>query len=104
MPEERSKSDVRRELVQHLKILHSDFEGIIRKYSLNVQAQMEEMIRMVEEESLEENQKVFKQKDIDNIVTNIRKMKTKPNRGRLKDIKRIQALLDDIDFILSTYE
>ena len=104
MAEKRGKNDGRKDLAQHLRTLRSDFEEIIGKYALNVQAQIEETIRNVEQENADENRKVLKSKDIEKMVTGIRKMKIKPNKGRLKDIKRIQTLLDDIEFILSTYE
>lgn len=104
MAEKIGKNDGRKELAQHLRTLRSDFEEIISKYTLNVQAQIEEMILIVEQENGDENRKTLKSKDIEKMVTGIRKMKIKPNKGRMKDIKRIQALLDDIEFILSTYE
>ena len=104
MPDKRGKKEAKKELVQHLRTLRSDFQDIIKKYSLAVQAQIEEMVRMVENENTDESQRVLKLKDIEKIVDAIRKLKIKPQKGRLKDVKRIQALLDDITFILSTYE
>ena len=46
MSEKKSKTDIEKELVRQLVALRSNFETITEQYSLNVQALIEEMIRI----------------------------------------------------------
>lgn len=103
MPEVRSKIDLAAELNQELHSLRSNFESIIEKYSLNVKSQIEEMVQKLDTEKQPSDEKLPlpKKKSLVKMVSRIQKLKIKPEKGRSKDVRRIQGMLDELSSIFS---
>jgi len=97
MKEKGENVDKKAELKQELQSLRSDFELIIEKYSLNVKAQLEELIGILEQkEAGEEVKRIPGNKTLDRLIETLRNLKLKPGKGRGKDMKRIQRVLDQL--------
>jgi hypothetical protein len=97
MTENGEKTDKKSELKQELQSLRSDFELIIEKYSLNVNARLEELIGILEQkESGEEARRIPGNKTLNRLIETLRNLKLKPGKGRGKDVKRIQSVLDQL--------
>jgi hypothetical protein len=95
------KPDRVKELVEELRSVRSCFETILEKYSLNMKARFDELVqRLDQEKAPEERLKLPKKKDIVKMVEMCRKLKLKPEKGRAKDIKKVQTLLKSFDSIL----
>lgn len=87
----------RDELIGRLRALRADIDSIIDHYRINCISRVEEMLRILE------HRDTFDEDSVEPSVENMRKMisllgdlKVKPKKGRTKDIKRIDALLDQL--------
>jgi hypothetical protein len=103
MPDAKSKIDLAAELSRELHSLRSNFESIIEKYSLNVKSQIEEMVQKLDMKKQPANEKIPlpKRKNIEKMISKIQKLKIKPEKGRQKDVRRIQGILDELSSIFS---
>ncbi len=89
------------EVNQELQSLRSNFESIIEKYSLNVKAQIDELLEKLSEKNVEGEQQLLpKKKNLEKVLSKAQKLKLKPEKGRLKDIMKIQAVLDELTLVL----
>jgi hypothetical protein len=96
------KLGVVQELKQELHSLRSNFESIVEKYILNAKAQIDEILEKLDEKKLaEENQPLPKKKNLEKVLSMVQKLKLKPEKGRMKDIRKIQAVLDEFTSVLS---
>jgi hypothetical protein len=85
------------ELIQELYALRSTIDVIIDHYGMNVKARVEEMLRTLEgKEVIGEDQPNPDKKAIEKMLLKVRDLKVKPKKGRLKDLKRIGVLLDEL--------
>ena len=102
MPNAKSKIDLAAELNQELLSLRSNFESIVEKYSLNVKAQLEEITQKLNTKKMDPNEKLPlpKKKNIEKMISKIQKIKIKPEKGRGKDLRRIQLIIDELSAIL----
>ena len=85
----------RDELIGRLRVLRADIDVIIDNYRMNCIFRVEEMLRILE------NRDIIDESSVQPVLDNIRTMltlldglKVKPKKGRLKDLKRIDALLN----------
>lgn len=103
MPDAKSKIDLAAELSQELHSLRSNFESIIEKYSLNVKSQIEEIVQKLDMKKQPANEKLPlpKRKNFEKMISKIQKLKIKPEKGRSKDVRRIQGILDELSSIFS---
>jgi hypothetical protein len=96
------KLGIVQELNQELSSLRSSFDSIVEKYSLNVKAQLDELLEKLSEKNVEnEEQPLPKKKALDKVLAKVQKLKLKPEKGRIKDIMKIQAVLKDLVSIFS---
>jgi len=96
------KLDVMQEANQELHSLRSNFESIIEKYSLNVKAQIDELLEKLSEKNVEGEQRSLpKKKNLEKALSKMKNLKLKPEKGRIKDIRKIQAVIDDFTSVLS---
>jgi hypothetical protein len=88
---------IREELIQRLRVLRADMDLIIDHYRINCISRIEEMLRILEhrdtigEDSVEPESRVMRM-----MLSRLADLKVKPKKGRLKDLKRIDALLEQL--------
>jgi hypothetical protein len=78
-----------------LRHLRSLLEEITSSYLIKRQAQIESLIS-----SLSENEFVKKEQDIRSIQKNLRSLKVKPEKGRYKDLKKVEDLIANLQRIM----
>ncbi len=85
----------RDELIGRLRVLRADIDVIINHYRMNCISRVEEMLRILE------HRDIIGESGVEPAFDNMRTMlsllddlKVKPKKGRLKDLKRIDALLN----------
>jgi hypothetical protein len=94
-----SKNDAYRdELIGRLRVLRADIDVIVDHYRMNCIALVEEMLRILEHRALA--RELIGEEGVELTPTHMKSMlslldglKVKPKKGRLKDLKRIDALL-----------
>ena len=92
-----NREKYRDELIRRLRMLRADIDLIIDHYRINCISRVEEMLRILE------HRDTIGEDSVEPGVDNVRRMlsqlgdlKVKPKKGRLKDLKRIDALLDQL--------
>ena len=85
----------REELIGRLRVLRADIDVIIDHYRMNCISRVEEMLRILE------HRDIIGESSVEPAVDNMRTMlsllddlKVKPKKGRLKDLKRVDTLLN----------
>jgi hypothetical protein len=85
------------ELVRQLVVLRSDINSIIDHCRINSISRVEEMLRLLErKDTIGDEQPEPEEKDIEEMLEKLDELRIKPKKGRLKDLKRIDALLDEL--------
>ena len=87
----------RDELIGRLRVLRADIDVIVDHYRMNCISRVEEMLRILE------HRDTITEDSVEPTIDNIKKMlsqlddlRVKPKKGRLKDLKRIDTLLDQL--------
>jgi len=97
MQDERRKDITKRELVERLRALRSDIDTVIDHFQINCTARVEEMLRVLERrEMIGDDVSEPGAKSIQRMLSILDGVKLKPRKGRLKDLKRVVSLLDDL--------
>ncbi len=93
---------VRKELLTEIGALRSQFRDIISRYQTNLEAEMVWCIKSLSESDMDELPKAAKDKsNLISIINAIKKLKIKPQKGRLKDIRKINDIVKEISDNLS---
>jgi hypothetical protein len=88
------KEDRIRELRRELRALQSIFDQILERYTINTKAKIDEIIRALDGGDSET--KLPGKKEIERMVLTLQKMQIKPEKGRFKDIRKINGTINDI--------
>lgn len=90
------KRDARRdELIGRLRVLRADIDVIVDHHRMNCVSRVEEMLRLLEHRDvIGEGGAEPSAESIQNMLVLLDGLKVKPKKGRLKDLKRIDVLLD----------
>ncbi len=85
------------QLVLRLHALRNDLDQALEQYSLRVGARITEMLEHLEGQSpVGEKTELPGKADLAAMLEKIDKTRLKPKRGRGKDLKRIQDLVEDL--------
>jgi hypothetical protein len=88
---------VKRELIERLRVLRSDIDYIIDHARINLTARVEEILRVLEHRELIGDDAVeLDRATVRSMLEMLDGLKVKPKKGRLKDLKRVDALLDGL--------
>ena len=100
-PENTNKA-IRKELLSEIAALRSQFRDIISRYQTNLEAEMVWCIKSLSESETDDLPKAAKERyQLTSMINNIKKLKIKPQKGRLKDIRKINEMVKDISENLS---
>jgi hypothetical protein len=104
MREERRRDMARRELVERMRVLRSDIDTVIDHFRINCTSRVEEMLRILENrEVIGDDVPGPGDEDIRRMLKALDEVKMKPRKGRLKDLKRLILLLDDLNSRFATH-
>ena len=97
MQEERRKDRARRELVERLRVLRTDIDAAIDHFRIDCTSRVEEMLRLLENrETIGDRVPGPGSEDVREMLETLEEAKFKPRKGRLKDLKRMRVLLDEL--------
>jgi hypothetical protein len=87
----------REELIGRLRVLRADIDVIMDRYRMNCVSRVEEMLRILEHRDIIGDSTVEPSvQDMQSMLTMLDGTKLKPKKGRLKDLKRVDALLKQL--------
>lgn len=85
------------ELISELTGLKSNVNMILDNYTLSVNAQVNQILEVLEQRDFAgEVHPIPSREKIRDMKERVRKIKMKPEKGRLKDLVRIQKVLDEM--------
>lgn len=85
--------EAKAELLRELSGLQSAWKEIAQKLSLNVRARLHELMAALEENAFEKSPTA---KQLKQALAEVRLLKIKPDKGRLKDLARIEKLVESL--------
>ena len=87
----------REELIGRLRVLRADIDVIVDHYRMNCVSRVEEILRVLEHRDIIGDSTVEPSlQDMQNMLFMLDGIKLKPKKGRLKDLKRVDALLKQL--------
>lgn len=90
------------ELVSELTGLKSDLKMILDSYTLSANAQVNRILEVLEQKDFAgEVHPIPSRERLRKMTDRVRKIKMKPEKGRLKDLVRIQKVLDELTEVVS---
>jgi hypothetical protein len=89
---------MRQEVINELGALRSLFHDISARHQANVEAVMVACINQLSGDDLPEAAK--SKADLGCLLEKITSLKLKPQKGRLKDLKRVEAAVEEVSTIL----
>jgi len=90
------KQEAKDLLLEKLKWLRSSLKEVLEKFELKRSSQIAEMIRTLEgKDIIAETPRPPRTKDIKRMIAKIESLKIKPQKGRAKDLRRIQRYIKE---------
>jgi hypothetical protein len=94
-----------RDLVLELKALRSLVDEVVSHYGLNVKARIDEILHVIEVTGGPEgSRKPADPETFRKLALKAKRVKVKPQKGRAKDLRRIQDLVDGMCEVLLDLE
>jgi len=91
-------------VVEELESLRSDFKAALESYSTRIESEISAIRAAVEKESVgEDAPSGAKMRDLRDMLTLLRKFQIKPEKGRRKDLKKLDALVGDLTLLIETW-
>lgn len=88
---------LRAELCSELTVLRTTFQDIVARYQSNLEAQMLACIEMFSGDRSDELPGMAEdEKQLRTALEAVKKLRLKPQKGRLKDLRQIQAAIERI--------
>jgi hypothetical protein len=84
----------RQELSRELVILRARVDEVAQQYSLGLKARIDEILHMLATPLPEAGHVLPEPRLVEKVVQKMKRLKEKPEKGRAKDLKRIQDLVD----------
>ena len=96
MPNNKTK-EIRQELLTEIGALRNQLRDIVSRYQANLEAEMVWCINSLSETDINDLPQAAKDKnELKNMLNQIKSLKLKPQKGRLKDIRKINDIVDKI--------
>jgi len=100
---QQKKEKIAREIAKELHGLRSLTQEIIDQVKIRVGAEIADLIRVFERETLAGEKHPLPPAKVEiQLLARIRALKTKPKKGRIKDLTRITGLLAEIRSVLDS--
>ncbi len=90
-------------VVEELESLRSDFKAALDSYGTRIESEISAIRSAVEKEGNSESPSIAKMRDLRDMLTLLRKFQIKPEKGRRKDLKKLDALVGDLTLLIETW-
>lgn len=103
MKEPTSDASPMKSVVEELESLRSDFKAALDSYGTRIESEISAIRSAVEKEGNSESPSIAKMRDLRDMLTLLRKFQIKPEKGRRKDLKKLDALVGDLTLLIETW-
>ncbi len=90
-------------LLRDLQELRKEFRATVRNYVAQVDGDIGELLAQVEKEGAAKKIRQEKMRDFRDVSAALRKLKLKPEKGRRKDLKKVDLLVADLKDLTSEW-
>lgn len=91
------KKDTISQIVEELKNIRTAQRSIIEKYQMNLEGDIAWCIETLSSDQKEDQPGILSdEKELESLLAAVQALKLKPHKGRLKDIRKINDLVNEI--------
>jgi hypothetical protein len=91
-------------LVEELDFLRKSFRETIQAYSKRVETQLNQIRDSVLEHAKDKNLSPAQIRDLRDMITLCRTLDLKPEKGRRKDLKKVDTLLEELRLMVQNWQ
>lgn len=90
-------------VIEELDVLRNDFRAAVESYATRIESEIAQAQATVATELARKKISQPKLRDLRDMLTLLRKFSIKPEKGRRKDLKKIDALVGDLTLMLENW-
>ncbi len=90
-------------VVEELDMLRSDFRAALESYAARIEGEITAAQKTVLAELNRKKNSQSKLRDLRDMLTILRKFSIKPEKGRRKDLKKIDSLVGDLTLLIENW-
>jgi hypothetical protein len=96
VPQASEKPNPAQAFIEELRQFHSTIDNTVQQYTINVKATVAEMLYLLENHTGDAKQVPLpEEQELEKMVREIKKLSFKPRKGRAKELRKIQNLLEE---------
>lgn len=92
-----------RAVLEELETLRGDFRAALDSYAIRLDAEISAIRAAVEKDGMKAKPSSARMRDLRDMLTLMRKFQIKPEKGRRKDLKKIDSLVGDLTLLIESW-
>lgn len=90
-------------VVEELETLRGDFRAALESYATRIEGEISAIRDAVEKDGADLKSSSAKMRDLRDMLTLLRKFQIKPEKGRRKDLKKLDSLVGDLTLLIENW-
>lgn len=90
-------------VVEELETLRSDFRASLEAYATRIESEITAIRTAVEKDGKKAKVASARMRDLRDMLTLLRKFQIKPEKGRRKDLKKLDSLVGDLTLLIESW-
>ncbi len=90
-------------VVEELETLRSDFRASLNSYATRIESEITTIRAAVEKDGKKVKVSSARIRDLRDMLTLLRKFQIKPEKGRRKDLKKLDSLVGDLTLLIESW-
>jgi hypothetical protein len=103
MKEPTSDASPMKSVVEELETLRSDFRASLNCYATRIESEITTIRAAVEKDGKKVKVSSARIRDLRDMLTLLRKFQIKPEKGRRKDLKKLDSLVGDLTLLIESW-
>jgi len=103
MKEPTSDASPMKSVVEELETLRSDFRASLNSYATRIESEITTIRAAVEKDGKKVKVSSARIRDLRDMLTLLRKFQIKPEKGRRKDLKKLDSLVGDLTLLIESW-
>lgn len=90
-------------VVEEIETLRADFRAALDSYATRIEGELSVIRAAIEKDGPDAKLSAAKMRDLRDMLTLLRKFQIKPEKGRRKDLKKLDSLVGDLTLLIETW-
>jgi len=90
-------------VVEELETLRGDFRASLDSYATRIESEITAIRTAVEKDGKDAKLSGARMRDLRDMLTLLRKFQIKPEKGRRKDLKKLDSLVGDLTLLIESW-